>query len=1246
MKKRHSMSLYQEYYQNTINQYNHGLKLVLGGTGLGKTSAIERIISNPENKDKKFIYIANRIQLLNELADNLDNKIYVHQKNDYEILTEIDVSILLDNEIIIEYYKCLKLNNYKLTEFKDIRKAIDFVNEGKIKGIDKTDEGKELLRDKTNIVTRFFKTIISSAYRIFNNSSKLTNKSHLSVSDYKKLIGLKVVKQLFPYIEYKTNPNKRILLITLHKAFYGFFDGRKTVNFYNLDNLKEKDKSEGNGDKIIFLDEFDFLESDLINLIASDLEINSPFKFVQEFYLAMEKNKLPYEKFLAKHPDLCKSIKDIISNIKELKEKYDIDYPNVNHFISNQDKKEIENAIALKTKEKKKAKLVEVEEKIDNEIKDLRNHIIRGTSIFQTRYSLASVPIYIDSETRQGSFNLTVKDNGKRVFTLLNVVNQATSEIIRIFKEMEFSEPSLHKSMLRYCFDNSDTFKQIVQNVRQYPLRRKKANSNYDKLQYNGFGLFEIFDLNDEFDPEEINLRYYAIFTTPEKILWHLSENNLVFGLSATAEIPRLIKNFDTNWLKKQLKSNFIELQPNEKDLLAIANKQKADIRNNKIILHKAVLSNEITLQKSINEFVDELVRQDTNQSNIYGGEIFGADNTHHRRDRAKYFFSTLFWILENRTDHLKNDTHLLFLSSYKQVKYVFDTWRSDCNLFSIEKIKKEKENDILFDYYKIELNNQKFIIVFYNAEKAKEIHHENIVKQQYYKLFWKKLPVILVTTYQSAGNGINLQYYSTKEKKNEIEKNGNEKPDKDFINIHLLDSPYFYFNTIDENLSFAEQNAVIKINIYYLAKLHKSKQISDGQFRNCLRSIRKSGEFNKHYLKTEDGLLNQISVFIQALGRIERVWCQMENQNVILSQDVYNTFEKFIRNHFDLKLHLEQFFSNNLVSIFSQIEENSQIISVQITKNSEDYLNDINNECISKVKILLQQLDTIVRKKPNHTKANEFRTEWNKLRFHALKHDFSSEILNKYSTIFETEYYDFIDNALWINDLKQIVPRINANSDFEKWYLDSIYFAIRDNTKIRGHFELKGYELGFNNHKKFFTPYFYQAILSGAVGEEIIKAIFTHKDNNVKLDENEIPNELYELADTKIKNHPIYIDCKNYSEFTLRNFTLEQDDLYYHPKLNEEHFKISALEKFIAITKFHSKDQHNCKLIYINTFGNDDRTNKYFDTDFNNVGFDFEQAKIIFIHGVLNKNKINEYCEGFNTFVEHLKKHIYDTIN
>ena len=90
--------------------------------------------------------------------------------------------------------------------------------------------------------------------------------------DYLFLLDHPVVQSLFPFIRFNRRAEVRILLVTLQKAFYGFFDGSETLSLSKLTGY------------VVFLDEFDFLENELIGLISRSPQIDDPFLFVEFFY--------------------------------------------------------------------------------------------------------------------------------------------------------------------------------------------------------------------------------------------------------------------------------------------------------------------------------------------------------------------------------------------------------------------------------------------------------------------------------------------------------------------------------------------------------------------------------------------------------------------------------------------------------------------------------------------------------------------------------------------------------------------------------------------------------------------------------------------------------------------------------------------------------------------------------------------------------------------------------------------------
>lgn len=1167
------MSFYTNYYQDTF-LHQEGFKLVLGGTGLGKTSGILEVIKRNTEENKRFFYIANRLQLLNEIKIDLEkaNIGYCLQKRDDEIIKDVhqqEFDRLLDNAIVQKYAEQIYRKTPHIS-INTIKKAFKFIKENP--ELVKSDTGLNILREQTSKIFAFFRAIIKTA------SSEQNKKS------YKELVNNLTIKNLFPCLDFKNNPSeKRIFLVSLQKAFFGFFDGQQSINLYKLENDKEKGEQ-----NIIFLDEFDFLENDLLTQICKDTSIEQPFNFVEAFYNNLSKYKLSFPDFLPNNIDLKEKINEIINDVETLNNEYNIDFPNKNHFVCTD------------------------------------RHLL-GTSIFQTRYSISNQAISLNPDRRTNSFHLQKADenNKPNSFALLDIVNQATTSIIRIFKELEFSEPEVYKALVEHCFGTSDMYKRTLTQIRQNPNRRRSVGTNESKLYYNGFGLYEIYNFGYPTDNEEIELKYYSAFTTPESILLHLTKNNLVFGLSATAEINRYVKNFDLNWLKNELGELYFDINKLDKENIQTANETKSAKRQNQVSVE---IVDEVIPEKLI-ELIGNVVH--TNQ------ELFGKSiQEEYRKKRLHIFFATLQWVKENK---ISNNSNLLFFSSYKHILYFFEQVREPENgIYAIQKI-----NNSLKNCYKITYQEQDFIVLFLDASQGKEIAKFEENKEDYYNLFLRNIPVLLITTYASAGNGVNLFYYADQQKTHK----------KDFANIHLLDSPFYFFNPIDkQNDTEQEKSEKIKSNIYYLAKLEKNKVITEKQFRIYLNKIRDIDDFNSLYLSTHDGLANLVATYIQALGRIERVWQQMDNQIIRLEREVYNNLQSFATEEANWQ-NFERnkpYFSQNVGALFQQIVENKFGREQRQAHHQDEHLRESNDKCKAEIKILLAKLNLVRTNKLPEDKILAIRQEWNELRQLALQQRFSEyesvQLLKKYHCTFNTEYYDHQRKCLWIQAQTQnILPyQINPDSSFYPWKLDSIFQNIVNSQILKNYFDYNRYEQGFRGKGIYFTPYFYQCILAGAIGEEAVKAIFEYEQIN--LSEKEIDNSLFELIDLKIENKTWYIDAKNYSEQTITNFQLDENDELYHPKLNEDTFKQKAQEKLAKISNFHT-NQTDCKIIYINVFGTDERPIGYYDEHFNEVGINFEKAKIIVVQSMLNKGKSkkndNNYSQGFGNFISQIKKQL-----
>jgi hypothetical protein len=1196
-------SFYSTYYQNTLN-HTKGFKLVLGGTGLGKTSGIIETVKDNTDVNKRFFYIAHRLQLLNEMVADLDKLNielaeqgkpiigYCLQEQNEEILKKIkknDFEALLNNTHIQKYtdkiYKgnanFVKQNYYLIQEFAK-KENDNFSNNNDI---------TDFLNEKVRSIFSFFRNIIKNA------SAEKNQKA------YSELIQNPTIKTLFPYLDFVNNPSeKRIFLVSLQKAFYGFFDGKQVTNLYNLKNNEEKQET-----NIIFLDEFDFLENELLTQICKDVAIEQPFTFVEYFYTVLTKYKLLREHFLANHPKIRAELDNITIEVKKLTEKYELRYPEVNHFLCNEPN-------------------------------------LKNTAIFQTRYSISNNPIFLDFQDEACYLRVANEHNKANAYALLNVVNQSTSSIIRLFKDLEFEHPKIYEDLVAHCFGTSDKFKRILKQIRQHPFSRIAVGTNESKLYYNGFGLYEVCDLGYATDSEEVELKYYSLFTTPESILLNLTKNNLVFGLSATAEISRYIKNFDLDWLKNELGEFYCEISDDDTLFIQQANESKFEKRKNQAQVQIAATN----IPEKIAELIDRFVH--TSEQDFGVGK-----RQEYRKKRLIHFFATLQWVAENQE---QNNTNLLFFSSYKQIfnsdktkKSLFNNCKEpESNIYKITEISNSLRN-----CFQIHFDGKDFIVLFFDASQGKEIAQNEKEQNAYYELFWLGLPVLVITTYPSAGNGVNLFFYKDEEKTQKA----------DFSNIHLLDSPYYFFNPIDhEKDNEQTKNEKIKSNIYYLAKLEKNKTISEKQFKTYLDNIRNIGNFNNFYISTPDGLSNRVATYIQALGRIERVWEQMNTQIIRLENEVYNQLEDFATKDDFIPIFKrnESYFSQNVKAMFTHILENKFGREYQQRQVQWEGLKAVNKRCIDEIGKLLVQLNLVRENKLPQERAMQIRKEWHNLREYALKQSFAKfeefendkgvkitdttfeyKQFKKYTCTFETDLYDHKNKCLWIQkDTLNVVPReANPDSSFGKWDLDSAFLNVQNNAILRGHFDLNQFEQGFSGKGIYFTPYFYQCILAGAIGEEAVKAVFEHE--KISVTEKEIPNELFELIDLKVEGKNWYIDAKNYSEQTITHFQLDENDDLFHPKLNEASFKQKAQEKLAKIIAFHGQD--DCKIIYINAFGNGERPTSYYDENFNDIGNSFEKAKIIIIQSMLKVEKSvkndKNYSPTFQYFISELKNQL-----
>ncbi len=458
--------------------------------------------------------------------------------------------------------------------------------------------------------------------------------------------------------------------------------------------------------------------------------------------------------------------------------------------------------------------------------------------------------------------------------------------------------------------------------------------------------------------------------------------------------------------------------------------------------------------------------------------------------------------------------------------------------------------------------------------------------------------------------------------------------PEQDFTHIALLETPYYFFTEPDpQEQSFDEVFAGHKENIWYQAKLFFARQISQERFLQALSSIHRPAEWNQRYRQgttATDCLFNQLAIFIQALGRVERTWHETPPQVALFSPEVFRTFQAFLDDDYEaIREKRAPFTSANLQAVLDDVAAQTKLFQREARRRRDTRLRASNDRCREAIRELVARLERV----RSQGKELGARRDWEELRQAVLRHDFHAEVVRRYGCATSSPY--FAQGKLHVTPELDVLPFELPIPGSRIIHLDAMYSIISDNPVIRDHFLDQGYDLQFDHPGPFFfTPYCLQAILAGAIGEEAIRALL-HKEG---ISVEPLPDALFEIADLCIASTSWFIDCKNYNDLTLDRFILPVDDPLWHPSLNEESFIQHAQAKLDRITRYSGPGS---KLIYINLVTGQERLLGYYDRDFQQVS-DFEAAAIIVVQGALDRQAPASFQPAFSMFLADLKKALH----
>lgn len=1094
-------------YKKTIEENQVGLKLIGGGTGIGKNYAWWKAIGNRFSLMKgcspmldflertKAIYFSNRKNLISEQMAKLRKEYptiqLFHQKSTQDTI----LGLIKDRSI----YEIAKLFDFDADSLKDIDNSINYIDSIKS---NKNKYVQDDLRKRCGYLLYFFRDQFLD--------SKIKDKLKLNPLAWK----------IFPYMGFENCTKPSVLFMTIQKALHGFFDGDRKVNISNIEN------------KIAAIDEFEFVEQDMLKILCEEDSISNQLEFIKMF------------------------IDSVPSWLKE-------DFWNEENNKALH--KGLQNCLDSISKKEKQLKLNLAQIKGFRDARKTKQHLL-----FQSSKDCVTEPNFF---LHQKDHYLIIDDKPTELPATIffETLNSLTKTIVNSIADSEDCDDCV-KYIWNPKNDNKagEIAKYLGGNCSYKP--KFKSKKDQDSIYDAGFQLVKL-KKTDGIDKHYTELSQLELVCSPERIIADLCNKNLVFGLSATADMSRVVKSFDFEWLKAN--TPFIEWSNEDTAIVKLSRDEKA---KKKPVQVNFRLAEELDSNHPLSKIVDLY-----KQTGFFSKEDDGDGTDELRANRALKVFNTFYKTVNSDS----GTPHLAFVTSFEHAQKILDykiqnrsSWFSSC-AGTFESSRLYEDND---KYFNLMLDGMSCAVIFLSAEDIVNLQEDEYL-EQYKKSFFDKEKVFVVTQYKSASNGVNL--YAFDKKMDSV----------DWCGVALLEPNYFWFDKDENSRNLSRTNE--KQAIWYWRKLWDSGQIDTEAFKSCL-SLKGDkidiSKMNKYYLKeVPDRIVNAVALYLQTIGRGD-----LRNYDLAGAIRIAVTFDK------DVFTDMYRFLSDERYQRL--IEKRRDVTSdfvikmqdeIMITAEEVGLKNDLIAQSYSKadktaesiLDSMLDEIDKVKAGKYDDKSANGVKDDWANIRKSVLRHEFNKKIF--VNTLGRTIRIgkDFtmstnlvVNGRLCIDyDNKKIYPGnyLQLNPQVKSFSLDYAYRVINKNSLLNKYFTEKGYKTVFdlqpNCDNIILVPHVYQRILLAAVGEEALRCILESHGFETE----DLPNSLFEVADLKIKNKPVYFDSKNYNKKSLE---------CHSPTIEETAAKYKILADHNA----------SCILYVVNLWS--DKVSRFFDKDFNEV--------------------------------------------
>lgn len=1069
MEKFSSSKYIKHLYNKYLNKASSGLFLMPAQTGAGKTYAtlewIKEKIGDPSFTGK-ILYITEIKAQVEEAYNLLTRDLAISE-------VENVIQLKSKQDTIIEY--CLNEKNGLL------QKA--FSTFGDLSAFAKNITHLKMQKDE------FFSRVFNQHELAFQQEVK---SQFSKLRDTNNIELLNELYKIYPTLRFQ---ELRVLFMTTRKFLLPVFFGTHSALLQDV--LPEKNT-------FIFIDEID-KQKDVIldSILENDIkDAYDPFSLFSQFH-----GMLSSKKFFKKYGVKKTTATGVETYINGVHQEYSLEhsffYPDIGSEMFLKDESDV--------------KLLARGEKGD----------------LQVKADFAGELNYL-SNTPKGQETYPFSE-------VLRKVWRAEQRMIGIIKTLLYSEQlskkdslienSCNASRIQNDFikdlgleSNDNRYKYLfratqIHNPSQKDPIKKFFPSMGTSFYEDGFYLLKITN-EDNSDKRSI-IHRYPMNSTPESFLAEIASKFKVTGISATALMQTVVKNFDLSYLQERLENKFVTPDSNEINEMNRRYEMLQRAKERRVFVDRM---ENIGLESNIEGSAIELCKALTLETNAVEAiksymeriKSHSEGQYKHKIARWSYFMQAYskFLLADDVRSALYLDTKYI----KRDTKDEFDALLINESIFFLlkqygKKLKKYHFNQLCeleeCRIKKPELFEEKmkqsdtFYFVLNSDPQANDIFDEKIRAK-----LGQGDPVFIAGVYKAIGVGRNLNY--------KISRAG-KKYDKD------IDALFLGHITNILALETPDLKSTMRL-IYYCMALRHAGEYSSKKAKSILKSIlqgRSKAFFN--YKETDDYKNALLSTVFQAIGRLYRTDFAENPLRLHYCADITSALVDFDET------------SNTLLPASKMLLEHARKNAIRASKTEEIIKNQIMNKNERMHHNISSMLTIFSQEAEDEYSKNEREKAikaWEQIRSYILKHPALASLNNSpfpqcYTPKLSSEKYWFKEEF----DYKRVeVCFDNPQSGYKCVAQEAVRLEQIFKIEALRPLAIKGEIASTFSEKHLLLPVVFNNLYKGALGETIGQFLI-ESYCGIKL--HPLSPDRYESYDFVDERGFLFFDFKYYSDFT-----------------------------------------------------------------------------------------------------------------